>query len=173
MNVYGLYENIDSEVRYFLRLNYPIGYDIWRRLLVDLQSTLEDVLPYDIRYGGIPSFYEAGEKSGEYFGELVFKHFNLENKSVKERAYYLDSLVKHIRMSEVKFSRQGKNIIKCNGGTMFATDYPKTGRYVCYHASGFIAGATSAITGRKFVVKEIKCVSAGDNDCEFLVEEKM
>ena len=91
---------------------------------------------------------------------------------MKMRAEYLDAIVENIRMSKVSFSKGEKNIIKCNGGTMFANDYAKTGGAVCYHAAGFIAGVTGAITGKKFVVREIKCVSARDANCEFVIEEK-
>jgi predicted hydrocarbon binding protein len=169
-----LHEKIELEVKVFLEENYGIGFNVWRRCLVDLQIIIENIIPYDIRYGGIPSLYEAGEKSGEYFGRLITDRFDLEKKSTKEKTYYYDAFVEHIGMcTKVEFLGGEINIVRCEDGTMFANDYAKTGRNVCYHAAGFIAGATSAIMGRKFVVRETKCISAGDPHCEFVVQPKI
>ena len=138
---------------------------------MDLQAVMETVVPYDIRYGGLPSFYEAGAKSGERFGMWFIQQFNLEKKDIKEKTYYFDALLNHIEIGNPEFLKGEKgNRLRFNGGTMFAKDYKKTGRCVCYHAAGFTAGATSAITeGRKFNVRETNCVSAGDPYCELVI----
>ncbi|MDY6965038.1 MAG: 4-vinyl reductase [Halobacteriota archaeon] len=168
-----LYEKIDSEVREFINKNAADGFKIWRGLLVDLQAVMETVIPYDIRYGGLPSFYEAGVKSGEKLGIWLMEQFNLKDKSIKERTIYLDSLLVRIEIGNPEFIRgEGEeNKLRFNGGTMFAKDYKKTGRNVCYHGAGVTAGVTSVISdGRKFSVKETNCVAAGDPYCEFVIK---
>ena len=165
-----LFEKIESIVDESLKENSAAGFKIWRSLLVDLQAVMESVIPYDIRYGGIPSFYEAGMTSGERFGKWLMEEFDLKDKDIKERVYYLDVLVSKIDLGDVEFDKEGGNKIIFRGGTMFAKDYKKVGRNVCYHAAGFIAGATGVLSGGKFEVKEVKCVASGDEYCEFVIK---
>ena len=165
-----LFKKIDSDVARFLKDNSTEGFKIWRGLMVDLQAVMESVIPYDIRYGGIPSFYEAGMISGERFGKWLIEEFNLKDKSIKERAYHLDVFVSQINLGDAEFSKEGDKKIVFKGGTMFAKDYKKVGRNVCYHAAGFIAGATGALSGGKFEAKEVKCVASGDESCEFVIK---
>ncbi len=165
-----IFGKVDSAVEGFLKERPEAGYNIWRGLLVDLQSVMELVIPYDIRYGGIPSFYEAGMISGERFGKWLMEKFDLKDKSIKERVYYLDLFVSKINLGDVEFIKGEENRIQFKGGTMFAKDYKKVGRNVCYHAAGFIAGATGTLSGGKFEAKEVKCVAAGDESCEFVIK---
>ncbi|MDY6931724.1 MAG: V4R domain-containing protein [Halobacteriota archaeon] len=172
-----IYDKVYDEVSKVLDDSPSMGFSVWRGMLVDLQAVMETVIPYDIRYGGLPSFYEAGVKSGEEFGRWVIEQFDLEEKSIKERTRYVDALLDQLNIGKPEYvgSTKEGNVLRFDGGTMFAKEYKKVGRNVCYHGAGFTAGSTSVIAGgRKFKVRETSCVAAGDPYCEFVIslEEK-
>ncbi|HDM35978.1 MAG TPA: hypothetical protein ENG09_01805 [Candidatus Syntrophoarchaeum butanivorans] len=170
-----LYKRVDEAVRKMLESEWEVGFNLWRRCLLNIQILVEDTIPYDIRYGGIPFLYEAGFLSGKRIGEELMDRFNLHEKSMKERAYFMDSFVKNAGVGEPSFITllEGKKGIRFPGGTYLAREYGKrAGHTICANTAGFIAGATDAITGRHWFVREVKCVAAGDDCCEFLVEEK-
>lgn len=170
-----LYRKIDDTVRETLESDWEVGFDLWRQCLFNIQTLVEDTLPYDMRYGGIPFLYEAGFLSGKRIGEELMERFNLNEKGMKERAYFMDAFVKNSGIGEPGFVSmlEGTKGITFPGGTYFAKEYGKqAGHTICTNTAGFIAGATDAITGEHWFVREVKCLAAGDDCCEFIVEKK-
>ncbi|MCW7076489.1 MAG: V4R domain-containing protein [Candidatus Syntropharchaeales archaeon] len=170
-----LYRKVDKTIKELFASNWEVGFDLWRRCLFNIQMLVEDTLPYDMRYGGIPFLYEAGYLSGKRIGEELMDRFNLHNKSMKERAYFMDAFVKNAGVGDPGFVTilEGKKGIRFPGGTYFAKAYGRqAGHTICTNTAGFIAGATDAITGKRWFVREVKCLAAGDEYCEFVVEQK-
>jgi hypothetical protein len=139
-----LYRKTDKTVRELFVSNWEVGFDLWRRCLFNIQMLVEDTLPYDMRYGG----------------DELMDRFNLHDKSMKERAYFMDAFVKNAGVGDPGFVTilEGQKGITFPGGTYFAKAYK--------------GQAGHAITGKRWFVREIKCLAAGDECCEFVVKEK-
>lgn len=92
---------------------------------------------------------------------------------IKERAYYTDAFFSMSGMGTIDFLKEeDRRILRFRGGTYIAKRAGKIGEMVCHFAAGFIAGATGRMAGGEFEVEEIRCVSAGDRDCDFWVKPK-
>ncbi|MHC1567262.1 MAG: V4R domain-containing protein [Candidatus Syntropharchaeia archaeon] len=167
-----LREKTEKEVKEFLENNWKEGFGMWLSYIVDMQMAFEDVVPYDVRYNLPYVFiYETGVRSGKRVCNWLFKNFNLEGKSVKERTYYTDAFFTSSGAGEIEFIKEEKKL-RFKGGTFFTKMYGVIDKKVCSYIAGFIAGLTSCCMGREFVVEEVRCASAGDPHCEFVVREK-
>jgi predicted hydrocarbon binding protein len=56
--------------------------------------------------------------------------------------------------------------------SFFAASAGKTGKTECYLMAGIIAGASQILLQKKFSCVEEKCLSRGDEYCEFKLKEK-
>jgi len=168
-----LYRRVEERVYGALPEEWIEGFEMGVSWLLDLKAAIQDVIPYDIRHGGIITLYEAGERSGERLGRGLMNYFQLEEKDIKERAYYFDAFFARTQIVHIKFIKSGEErILRFVGGTPFAKMYRYAiERNVCYHTAGIIAGITKELAKKEVFVREIRCLAAGDEDCDFLVEK--
>ena len=187
----ALYKKAERDVREFLDENKDYVYKEWLECLIDAERALKEIIPEDIRTGLPFSFlYWVGEQSGRRVCQWFFDSqwfldsFEMETKSMRERAYHTDALFSILGIGEISFFKKGdERILRFEGGTYFAKREGNVGRNVCHYVAGFIAGATGCLVRRKFisekgstkreyVVEEIACVSNGSENCDFLVKIK-
>ncbi|MDF2957038.1 MAG: putative hydrocarbon binding protein [Candidatus Alkanophagales archaeon MCA70_species_1] len=168
------YESALEEIKGVLEKNWHEGFKRWLSCILDLEKTIDDVIPYDARWK-LPDalLYETGVKSGQRVCGWLFERFGLKDKNIKERTLYTDAFFSLSGVGEIEFfKRDNERVLRFKGGTYFAKEHGQVGRPVCHYIAGFIAGATRCFTGKEYVVEEVKCVSAGDEHCEFVVREK-
>lgn len=166
------YNAIQREVDRFLGKHWKEVFEVWWSCVDDVSRGLEDTLSMGFGGGSWSMIlYDVGVSSGRQVYQWLSGAMKLGAKSVKEKTLYTDAFFTRSGMAEkVEFVREGdRNILRYKGGTIFARKRGVILRKVCYYTAGFIAGATSLITGKEYVVEEVRCYANGDKDCDFWV----
>lgn len=167
------YAAIQREVDKFLGKHWREVFEVWWSCVDDVSRSLEDTVSFGFGGGSASMIlYDAGANSGRQVYRWLSGAFKLGTKSVKERTLYTDAFFTRSGMAEaVEFFKEGeKNILRYKGGTIFARKRGVIGRRVCHYTAGFIAGATGLVTGKEYVVEEVRCYSNGEKNCDFWVK---
>lgn len=158
-------EEIGKEVESFLASNWKNAFEMWLWCILDIEKVVMSLrtMPY-------PLLYQAGVESGKRAWVWLRENFNLEEKGVKERTYYTNAYFSSSGVGEIEFRKDlGERVLRFKHGTFLARKQGLVGRKVCHFVAGFIAGLTTSLTGEKYTVDEFRCVSKGDEHCDFVV----
>lgn len=163
--------NISRKVDSVLTDDWIEGFELGWSWVVDFETEMYRLFPYEKESDILRALYDAGYNSGIKLGKGILNYFELESKSLKERARYFDAFLSRIQIATIKFSKREKHrALTFVGGTPFARAFLGVTEYaICYHTAGIIAGCTKALFDRDVVVVESRCLARGDNDCEFRV----
>ena len=162
------YKEVEKEIGNFLNKNWREVFDMWLSCTADIAKSLE----VRTRTTGMsePFLYDSGMISGIRTYQWLSDKFKLEEKDVKEKTFYTDAFFSQSGMGKIEFLKKGERVLRFKKGTFFAKRAGRTGKKVCYYVAGFIAGATNTITGREYKVEEVRCISDGDDHCDFLIK---
>jgi len=167
------YSTIQREVDRFLGKHWREVFEVWWSCVEDVGRSLEEAVSLGLG-GGSPTMilYDAGARSGMQVYRWLSNSLKLGARSVKEKTLYTDAFFTRSGMARgVEFLKEGgRNILRYKGGTIFARKRGVVGRRVCHYTAGFIAGATRLITGKEYIVEEVRCFSNGEKDCDFWVK---
>ncbi len=167
------YAAIQREIDRFLAKRWKEVFEVWWSCVEEVGKSLEEAVSFGLGGGSAAMIlYDAGVKSGMQVYRWLSNNLKLAPKSVKEKTLYTDAFFTRSGMAQaVEFLKEGgKNILRYKGGTIFARRRGVIGKKVCYYTAGFIAGATNLVTGKEYVVEEVRCFSNGEKDCDFWVK---
>ena len=164
-------KTIEKKMGDFVAENWGDVFEMWLNCILEVEKSMLDAIPYDERTSfPYTLLYEAGVRSGRRTWLWLLNSFDLEKRSTKEKTYYTDAFFTRSGAGELEFrEEEGRKILRFKGGTFFARKQGVVERKVCYYVAGFIAGITSGCMKKEYTAEEIKCVSKGDRDCDFVV----
>ena len=164
------FEKINESVDNVLTDDWIEGFELGWSWVVDFEKNIYDLYSYEKNSNLLKLLYDAGFTSGKSLGEGILNYFELQSKSLKERAYYFDAFVSKIQFATIKFlKREDHQSLTFVGGTVASQEFRELDEVICHHTGGLIAGCTKALFDRDVVVVESRCRAKGDSDCEFLV----
>jgi hypothetical protein len=85
------------------------------------------------------------------------------------------ALYAHLGFGRIDVSRVGYGIVTADQSHYvegWRAGFAETKRKACTFTEGYLQGALAAATGKRFTVREHKCLNAGDGRCEFSVQER-
>ncbi|MEM3012372.1 MAG: V4R domain-containing protein [Candidatus Hadarchaeales archaeon] len=166
-------EAVMEEMKRYLSDNWRKAFEMWFCCMLHMGRKLEEVIPRDIRTGLPYSLlYEIGVGCGRKAGKWMMEEFHLEGKDIREKVKYSNAFFECTGAGTIEFFKEGdRRIFRFKGGT-FISKRLKTGMKTCHYLAGFIAGVTEVFVGMKFRVEEVRCVSQGDEHCDFWVFPK-
>ncbi len=166
-------EDARAEMRRYLSENWRKAFEMWFCCMLHMGRKIEEVIPRDIRTGLPYSLlYEIGFGCGKKAGRWMVEEFGLEGRDIREKVRYSNAFFECSGAGEIEFFKEGeRRILRFRGGSFLARRL-RTGSKACHYLAGFIAGVTEVFTGRKFRVEEVRCVSQGDEHCDFWVLPK-
>jgi len=103
-------------------------------------------------------------------GEAVTRKINIEVDGDLTLPETLTSLWIEMGLGRIIVTEEpgGRLHVECDGSTE-ALAMGRTGEPSCDLTRGYLAGTTSALTGRRYRCVEERCISAGDGICEFIL----
>jgi len=120
-------------------------------------------------------FYEAGYEGATKWAQTQMREAGLTGQEVMEQYLRSASLRGWGRFEIVSFEEEkGKGLFRLHKSAV-AEETGRGSKVVCDHLPGSLAGAFQAILDQKgktlkVVGRERKCISKGDDLCEFVVE---
>ena len=165
------FKNISNKVNSVLPDDWIGGFELGWSWTEDFERRIYSLYLQGMNSNLLKLLYDAGYDTGKRLGEGILSYFELEPRSLKERAYYFDVFLSKIQIVTIKYSKEeGYRVLTFIGGTQFSRNFKElTGESICHHTAGLIAGCTKALFNRDVIVVESRCLAKGDTDCEFRV----
>lgn len=132
-----------------------------------MQFTLRDIIikEFDVATAN-KIYYQAGKRAGEALYENAITKKDNINEFIVELQDVLAQLkigilrVEKADLEKLNFTITISEDLDCSG-------LPICDEEICVYDEGFIDGLLSAVTGKKFKVKEVDCWCSGDRICRF------
>jgi len=118
-------------------------------------------------------FYNAGKKSGAFIAELLAKRYGLKDESLISALVQATKAIGWGQVENINIDRErllGEvKVRRCFEALLRGTRKDKS----CHWTRGFIAGFLGEVLSRPVEAVESKCLSAGDEECEFEVKSRI